>query len=67
MTNFVVRCTRQGELVAVYEFPEPEPMDAFTPALREDLVSKAQSLLTDQRLAVPPYAGIEFEILIKRR
>ncbi len=68
MTMYLVRCRRNGKLLAEYELLALEPMDPTKsrPPTREQLVMEAQSNLTGQGLAGPPYEGIEFELVTRR-
>jgi hypothetical protein len=58
-----VKCWRGGQLLADYEFLVPG--SAASPPIpdRDMLIAEAQSNLTNERLAGPPYDGIRFEIV----
>jgi hypothetical protein len=59
-----VKCWRGSQLLATYEFGVPASQ-AAPPILpdRDTLIAAAQTDLTNDRLAGPPYDGIRFQIV----
>lgn len=64
MRTIWVHCHRDGVLVRSHDFGVPETMNdaAVRQPSQQDLEDQAESNLTIERLAVPPFAGITFEI-----
>jgi hypothetical protein len=59
----IVRCWRGKELLAAYELPCGESLGPTSLPDRAGLIAEAQTNLTNERLAGPPYDGIRFEVV----
>jgi hypothetical protein len=58
--KIIVECRRGSELIATYEYGSPIPMIPGILPDGSELKSEAQSQLTNDRLAFPPYDDIAF-------
>jgi len=61
MKSVTVRCIQGGVLLATYEFGYETPIGPAAPPDRAELQAEAQSNLTTEGKAFPPYDGITFE------
>ena len=67
MMRIIVNCRLGGKIIKSFDFASPIPLDArrVLPPPRQELIDQAKTGLTDLRIAVPPYAGIEFEVVYR--
>ena len=64
--KIIVECRRGSELIATCEYGSPIPMVPGILPDGSDLKSEAQSQLTNDRLAFPPYDDISFLVRYPR-
>jgi hypothetical protein len=57
-----VDCMRDGRVIASYAFGYGETAGPSMPPSHQSLITEAKTNLTDQAIAYPPYAGIEFNV-----
>jgi hypothetical protein len=57
-----VDCVREGQVIASYDFGYGETIGPSARPDHPSLIAEAKSNLTSQRIAHPPYAGIEFKV-----
>lgn len=57
-----VDCVHDGRVIASYQFGYGETTAPTAPPTHQSLVAKAKTNLTNERLAFPPYDGIEFKV-----
>lgn len=57
-----VECVRDGQVIASYSFGYAETLGPSMPPSHQSLIAEAKTNLTNQAIAYPPYAGIEFKI-----
>jgi hypothetical protein len=57
-----VDCVRDGQVVASYDFGYAETQGPSMPPNHQSLIAEAKTNLTNQAIAYPPYAGIEFKV-----
>lgn len=57
-----VDCFLEGEIFKSYDFNYEETIGPSSPPERGGLIEEAKFSLSSQRLAVPPYTGIKFEV-----
>ncbi len=62
MKTIYVDCRRDGKLIATYDFGWPITAVPGPLPERNTMTSQAKDALTSQRLAFPPYDGIEFVV-----
>jgi hypothetical protein len=55
-----VDCVRDGQAIASYSFGYAETLGPSVPPSHPSLVAEAKTNLTNQAIAYPPYAGVEF-------
>jgi hypothetical protein len=62
MKKVFVDCVREGKIIATYDFGYGETIGPSARPSHETVVNSARSNLTSERIAFPPYAGIEFKV-----
>ena len=62
MKKILVDCRRNGESIRVYDFGLPESLGLTVSPSKQELIDQAKSNLTNERLAFPPWADVEFEV-----
>jgi hypothetical protein len=57
-----VDCSRDGQVIASYEFGYGETQGPSPPPNHQHLIAETKTNLTTQRIAFPPYARIGFKV-----
>jgi hypothetical protein len=59
----IINCRRAGKLIKSYEMGYGETLGPSTPPSDESFINEAKTALTNDGLARPPYADIQFEVV----
>ena len=62
MRQVFVECWSGGKLIKTYDFGVPDAILPGKPPGPDALVGEAKTMLTNDRLAFPPYDGITFKV-----
>jgi len=61
-----VDCVRNGQVLAFYQFGYGETLAPTARPEHQSLMAQAKTNLTNERIAFPPYTGIEFKVRWQR-